>query len=93
MPRNTIRIPTNSKTFAKLDNYDYHIERTDREGMDIIKIKVRNNRDVTITDIGSDINRHDKNIFVEGRHYWYLTSFMSEEDGQTYYDIHVKRQG
>lgn len=93
MPRKqTIQLPS-FKPHAKLDSYDYSIVPTEKEGIDIIKVKVISNRDVTIADISSDIVANDKRIYVEGRRYWYLTSFTSEDDnGQTYFELHVRRQ-
>lgn len=93
MPRTQTRNTNANRPAAKLDMYDYRIVPTEKEGFDIIKVKVQSNRDITIADISGEIVSHDNLIYLEGRRYWYLTSFVSEDPQtkQVYFDIHVRR--
>lgn len=51
--------------YAKLDNYDYEI-LMNGEIITGIKIRVDGHNDVTISDISTEINANDGNVYVDG---------------------------
>ena len=70
---------------ARLDSYDYHVvpDPTYRKA----RIAVNSMTDIRISDITTDINSNDGHIYLEGKNYIYLTSFMIQFDRQWYLEI------
>ena len=82
MPR---RNKSYTRSRARLDSYDYHVvpDPIYRK----VRIAVNSMTDIRISDITTDINSSDGHIYLEGKNYIYLTSFMVQHDGQWYLEI------
>lgn len=71
--------------WARLDTYDYDIVPDPTYCK--VRIPVRSMNDVRISDITTDINSNDGHVYLEGKHYKYLTTFMIQECEQWYLEI------
>lgn len=92
---NKIKIGQDMSGYSRIDIYDWELDtEVVGEYRASILVPISSNRDVTLTDILSDIDSHNGKIFADGKYYKYLTSFTKQDEktGQQYLQLVVEEE-